>query len=123
MNAFKYSQRKETIISTQWRDFNWSPSSDICSPLTEVEPDYSTDNSDDDDDDESVRVGGGVGHDAGNIYEQVKEVKKKWGGIHVMSWEGFLNGDWALDTVDSVLWGHLDSCDHHAFLLAVVALK
>ena len=43
-----------------------------------MEPDYSTDNSDDDDDDddERVRVGGEVGHDAGNIYEQVKEVKK-----------------------------------------------
>ena len=43
-----------------------------------MEPDYSTDNSDDDDedDDERVRVGDEVGHDAGNIYEQVKEVKK-----------------------------------------------
>ena len=44
-----------------------------------MEPDYSTDNSDDDDeddDDERVRVGGEVGHDAGNIYEQVKEVNK-----------------------------------------------
>jgi len=50
--------------------------SDICSPLTEVEPDYSTDNSDDEDDDERVRVGEEVGHDAGNIYEQVLNCRR-----------------------------------------------
>ena len=59
----------------------WSPSSsDICSPLTEVEPDYSTDNSDDDnedeDDEERLRVGA-MGHEDGNIYEQVS---KNWWG-------------------------------------------
>merc|ERR1712072_1298179 len=53
---------------------------DICSPLTEVEPDYSTDNSDDDDDDEDdderVRGSEEVGHDAGNIYEQVLNCRR-----------------------------------------------
>ena len=55
--------------------------SDICSPLTEVEPDYSTDNTEHDDDeaDDSDNEDGmrGVrdGHeDGGNIYEQVNLV-------------------------------------------------
>ena len=61
-----------------------------------MEPDYSTDNSDDDDDeDERVRDGGEVGHDAGNIYEQVKEVKKvRWNPCHVM--KGIF--EWRLDS-------------------------
>jgi len=53
--------------------------SDICSPLTEVEPDYSTDNSDDDDkdedDEEGLRVGA-MGHEDGNIYEQVLNCRR-----------------------------------------------
>ena len=55
--------------------------SDICSPLTEVEPDYSTDNTEHDDDeaDDSDNEDGmrraRDGHeDSGNIYEQVSLV-------------------------------------------------
>ena len=55
--------------------------SDICSPLTEVEPDYSTDNTEhddneaDDSDDEDGMRGVRDGHeDGGNIYEQVSLV-------------------------------------------------
>jgi len=51
--------------------------SDICSPLTEVEPDYSTDNSDEDDDEEEEDEKAGVGHhDDGNIYEQVLNCRR-----------------------------------------------
>jgi len=57
--------------------------SDICSPLTEVEPDYSTDNTEHDDDeaDDSDNEDGmrGVrdGHeDGGNIYEQVLNCRR-----------------------------------------------
>jgi len=53
--------------------------SDICSPLTEVEPDYSTENSDEDDDeedDEKMRVGAIGHHEDGNIYEQVLNCRK-----------------------------------------------
>ena len=53
--------------------------SDICSPLTEVEPDYSTDNTEHDDDDEAddsdneegMRAARDDPEDGGNIYEQV----------------------------------------------------
>lgn len=56
--------------------------SDICSPLTEVEPDYSTDNTEHDDDDEADdndnedgMKGARYDHeDSGNIYEQVSLV-------------------------------------------------
>ena len=56
--------------------------SDICSPLTEVEPDYSTDNTEHDDDDEADdndnedgMKGARYDHeDSGNIYEQVNLV-------------------------------------------------
>jgi len=53
--------------------------SDICSPLTEVEPDYSTENSEDEDEDEEddEKAGlGAVGHDDGNIYEQVLNCRR-----------------------------------------------
>lgn len=50
--------------------------SDICSPLTEVEPDYSTDNSDDEEEDEKVGVGAIGHHDDGNIYEQVLNCRR-----------------------------------------------
>ena len=47
--------------------------SDICSPLTEVEPDYSTYNSDEDEDEEDDEEKVGVGAiEDGNIYEQVR---------------------------------------------------
>ena len=65
-------------------------SSDICSPLTEVEPDYSTDNSDEDNDEEEEDEKLGVGHhDDGNIYEQVR--KNPFGKIYVRfsDWEGY----------------------------------
>ena len=56
--------------------------SDICSPLTEVEPDYSTDNTEHDDDDEAddsdneegMRAARDGHEDSGNIYEQVSLV-------------------------------------------------
>ena len=67
-DALVRNHRLPIIIS-----FNFFSSSDICSPLTEVEPDYSTDNSDEDadkeDDDENVRIGA---IEDGNIYEQVR---------------------------------------------------
>jgi hypothetical protein len=51
--------------------------SDICSPLTEVEPDYSTDNSDEDEDeDEDEKVGAIGHHEDGNIYEQVLNCRR-----------------------------------------------
>lgn len=50
--------------------------SDICSPLTEVEPDYSTDNSDDEEEDEEKVGVGGIGQDEGNIYEQVLNCRR-----------------------------------------------
>jgi len=52
--------------------------SDICSPLTEVEPDYSTDNSDEEDEEaDAEKVGvGAIGHDDGNIYEQVLNCRR-----------------------------------------------
>merc|ERR1719430_352326 len=49
--------------------------SDICSPLTEVEPDYSTYNSDEDED-EKMRVAAIGHHEDGNIYEQVLNCRK-----------------------------------------------
>ena len=56
--------------------------SDICSPLTEVEPDYSTDNTEHDDDDEAddndnedgMKGARNDHEDSGNIYEQVSLV-------------------------------------------------
>ena len=55
--------------------------SDICSPLTEVEPDYSTDNTEHDDDDaddsdneDGMRGARDGNEDSGNIYEQVSLV-------------------------------------------------
>jgi len=57
--------------------------SDICSPLTEVEPDYSTDNTEHDDDEaedsdnEDGMRGARDGHeDSGNIYEQVLNCRR-----------------------------------------------
>ena len=53
----------------------------ICSPLTEVEPDYSTDNTEHDDDDaddsdneDGMRGARDCPEDSGNIYEQVSLV-------------------------------------------------
>jgi len=51
--------------------------SDICSPLTEVEPDYSTYNSDEDEDEEDDEEKVGVGAiEDGNIYEQVLNCRR-----------------------------------------------
>merc|ERR1719430_9605 len=49
--------------------------SDICSPLTEVEPDYSTYNSDEDEDEDNEKVGVGA-IENGNIYEQVLNCRR-----------------------------------------------